>query len=34
VSQVDLAPGEKQTVITWRGSPASEFKPDVKCRER
>jgi hypothetical protein len=32
-TQVDLAPGEKKTVITWRGSPSSDFKPDVNCRE-
>jgi hypothetical protein len=31
--QIELAPGEKQTVITWRGSPSSTFTPDVSCRE-
>lgn len=31
---VSLAPGEKQTVVTWRGSPAREFTPDVSCRAR
>ena len=34
VAQVELAPGESQTLVTWRGSPAREFKPDVSCRER
>lgn len=29
--KVSLAPGEKQTVVTWRGSPAYEFTPDVTC---
>ncbi|HKU42562.1 MAG TPA: hypothetical protein VJR89_30600 [Polyangiales bacterium] len=31
---VDVAPGETQMVIMWRGSPAYEFKPDASCRER
>ena len=31
--QIELAPGEKQTVIMWRGSPSREFTPDVSCRE-
>lgn len=33
-SSVQLAPGESQTVVTWRGSPAREFTADVSCRER
>jgi len=28
---VELAPGESTSVVTWRGSPAREFKPDVTC---
>jgi hypothetical protein len=28
---VDLDPGETKSVVTWRGSPARVFKPDVKC---
>jgi hypothetical protein len=31
VQRVTLAPGEKQTVVTWRGSPAYAFTPDVTC---
>jgi hypothetical protein len=26
-----LAPGESTSMVTWRGSPAREFKPDVSC---
>jgi hypothetical protein len=33
-STVSLAPGEKQTVVTWRGSPAREFTADVNCQAR
>jgi hypothetical protein len=33
-ASVQLAPGESQTVVTWRGSPAREFTADVSCRER
>lgn len=28
---VTLDPGEEESVLTWRGSPAREFTPDVKC---
>lgn len=28
---VEVAPSETKTVITWRGSPAREFAPDVSC---
>jgi hypothetical protein len=31
---VDLEPGEAKSVVTWRGSPAREFKPEVSCKER
>jgi hypothetical protein len=31
-AMVSLAPGERQTVVTWRGSPARVFKPDVSCQ--
>ena len=30
-ASVQLDPGEAQSVVTWRGSPASEFTPDVVC---
>jgi hypothetical protein len=30
---VELDPGESKSVVTWRGSPAREFKPDVTCTE-
>ena len=30
-ASVALDPGEEETVLTWRGSPAREFSPDVKC---
>jgi hypothetical protein len=33
-ASVSLAPGEKQTIVTWRGSPAREFTADVSCRAR
>jgi hypothetical protein len=33
-TSVDVAVGDTQMVITWRGSPAYEFTPDVSCRER
>jgi hypothetical protein len=29
-----LAPGEKQTLVTWRGSPAREFTVSVNCQAR
>jgi hypothetical protein len=29
---VQLNVGEKQSVVTFRGSPASTFKPDVTCK--
>ena len=32
--RVVLAPGEKQTVLTFRGSPAREFKAQVACAIR
>ena len=31
---LDLEPGESKSVVTWRGSPAREFTPDVSCSER
>lgn len=31
-AKVDLAPGESKTLVTWRGSPAREFTPDVTCK--
>jgi len=31
-AQVELEPAEAKTVVTWRGSPAREFKPDVTCK--
>lgn len=30
-ASVQLGPGESQSVVTWRGSPAREFTPDVTC---
>lgn len=30
-ASVQLEPGEVQSVVTWRGSPAREFTPDVVC---
>jgi hypothetical protein len=30
-ASVQLEPGESQSVVTWRGSPAREFTPDVTC---
>jgi hypothetical protein len=33
-ASVALAPGEKQTLVTWRGSPAREFTADVSCQAR
>ena len=30
--QVSLAVGEKKSVVTWRGSPAYAFTPDVTCQ--
>jgi hypothetical protein len=33
-ASVALAPGEKQTIVTWRGSPAREFTADVSCQAR
>jgi hypothetical protein len=33
-ASVSLAPGEKQTLVTWRGSPAREFTADVNCQAR
>jgi len=30
-ASVRLEPGESQSVVTWRGSPAREFKADVSC---
>ena len=30
-ANVTLDPGEEESVLTWRGSPAREFTPDVKC---
>ncbi|MEY4582632.1 MAG: hypothetical protein RL701_7335 [Pseudomonadota bacterium] len=32
VARVELDPGESQSVVTWRGSPAREFSADVKCK--
>jgi hypothetical protein len=29
---VDLAPAAEETIVTWRGSPAREFTPDVTCK--
>lgn len=29
---VSLAPGAEESVVTWRGSPAREFTPDVTCK--
>ena len=31
-ASVDLAKGETKSVLTYRGSPASEFKAQVVCR--
>lgn len=28
---VELAPGAEESVVTWRGSPARVFTPDVAC---
>ena len=33
-AHVSLAPSEATTVVTWRGSPAREFTPDVTCFEQ
>ena len=33
-SIIDLNPGESKSVVTWRGSPAREFTPDVTCTDR
>lgn len=33
-ASVSLAPGEKQTIVTWRGSPAREFTASVNCLAR
>lgn len=33
-ASVSLAPGEKQTLVTWRGSPAREFTAVVSCQAR
>jgi hypothetical protein len=30
-ASVTLAPGETESVTTWRGSPAREFTADVTC---
>lgn len=30
-ASVQLEPGESQSVVTWRGSPARVFTPDVVC---
>jgi hypothetical protein len=30
-ASVKLDPGESQSVVTWRGSPAREFTADVSC---
>jgi hypothetical protein len=30
-ANVDLGPGETQSVVTWRGSPAYEFTANVTC---
>jgi hypothetical protein len=30
-ASVQLDPGESQSVVTWRGSPARVFKADVSC---
>ena len=30
-ASVELEPGQTQSVVTWRGSPAREFTPDVTC---
>ena len=30
-ASVQLQPGETQSVVTWRGSPARVFKADVTC---
>jgi hypothetical protein len=30
-STLQLDPGEAQSVVTWRGSPAREFTPNVVC---
>ncbi|HEX4351737.1 MAG TPA: hypothetical protein VHZ95_02460 [Polyangiales bacterium] len=31
---VDLAPGEEKSIVTWRGSPARVFTPDVACKDK
>ena len=31
---LDLDPNEQKSVVTWRGSPAREFTPEVSCSER
>ena len=33
-STLELEPGEAKSVVTWRGSPARVFTPDVKCTDR
>lgn len=30
-ANVQLAPGASESVVTWRGSPASEFSANVSC---
>ncbi len=34
VANVALQPGERTTLVTWRGSPSREFTPDVSCLEK
>ena len=31
-ASVELAPAAEERVVTWRGSPAREFQPDVTCK--
>ena len=31
---LELEPGESKSVVTWRGSPAREFTPNVSCTDR
>jgi hypothetical protein len=33
-ASVDLAIGETKSVLTYRGSPASEFKAQVECKQQ
>ena len=33
-ASVDLAAGETKSVLTYRGSPASEFKAQVDCKQQ